>query len=775
MTEKTILGVRLRRIIITFVNGMGRGKGIRVYFRGRRAYTNGTDINLPAIRDLAEIPYPTARALIGYSIHEVAHIRETDFNAIIRAINEGRMEPDDLIKKFENAIEDYRIERITAQQFPGSVDDLTALRNMIHPSLSWLRPEWMADPRACGPLALTWTGSLLNGFNIPAVMPTLNEFPAPVRALIDNWTMRMDGVVDTDAVIELAIAFAKEAMDYADASRSQNNSKSDASDDDDADADDAGDEGDADEADGDQDQQNDAPSQGDASADDQDQDPSGPAETSEKQNDDADGDVGNAANATASEEAEAPNSDGEDTPSEDASSSKQKGKLPNSDDGDGEGSENASQGQSDPDDINDQSDSGDASSSDKTSDDDADGNASGSSDPKPSQAGDNDQNDPATSGKDSDAEQRDSSDGADADESDPFADVLDENAAFDDFIDDLRDAIAAHPLPEEMPETIDGEVDPDEIVETIDQANSVAPNYTSPDPDPAGDQPQANRAAAAHHYDDTRFIPVDQSGEEESLLPTIMAEAAGVIGTTARTIRRLLMSEERKGTHRNRRDGNFDIRNISAIVRQTGQCYKKAWERPAPETHLTILGDFSGSMLSGRYDPFGSAGATSTPLSLAVTGMFAVSEATRNTSIETSIYGYTGYSPNVTLYAFKEGKQSQIATRRKIGNYSNLPCNCTPTGEAMAAVAELLEDVTQKRRILLVMTDGDADNPKLCEAVIDLLERRGVEVVAIGINHDSVRKWCRNSHVIQDISQLPQALLACIDPRAGKKSVRKAA
>src|SRR3546814_5438558 len=68
----------------------------------------------------------------------------------------------------------------------------------------------MADPRACGPLALTWTGSLLNGFNIPAVVPTLSEFPAPVRALIDNWTMRMDGVVDTDAVIDLAIVFAKE-------------------------------------------------------------------------------------------------------------------------------------------------------------------------------------------------------------------------------------------------------------------------------------------------------------------------------------------------------------------------------------------------------------------------------------------------------------------------------------------------------------------------------------------------------------------------------------
>src|SRR3546814_2241051 len=87
--------------------------------------------------------------------------------------------------------------------------------------------------------------------------------------------------------------------------------------------------------------------------------------------------------------------------------------------------------------------------------------------------------------------------------------------------------------------------------------------------------------------------------------------------------------------------------------------------------------------------------------------------------------------------------------------------------------SDLLEDVANKRRILMVMTDGIADNPKLCEDVITVLEARGVEVVAIGINNDSVRKWCRNSHVIDDISQLPQALLACIDPRAGKNSLRK--
>src|SRR3546814_16782327 len=113
--------------------------------------------------------------------------------------------------------------------------------------------------------------------------------------------------------------------------------------------------------------------------------------------------------------------------------------------------------------------------------------------------------------------------------SDPFAVGLDENAAFDDFIDDLRDAIAANPLPEEMPDATDGEVDPEEIVETIDQSNSVAPDYTSPDPDPGNEQSQANRSATAHHYDDTLFVPVEQSREDEDRKRVVLVKCVLVL------------------------------------------------------------------------------------------------------------------------------------------------------------------------------------------------------------------------------------------------------
>lgn len=788
MQEKTILGVRLRRRIITTVNGMGRKDGVRVFFRGTRAYTNGKDIVLPAIRDLAEIPYSVARALIGFAIHEVAHVRYTDFDAILRAIEDGRMEPDALIKKFENCIEDYRIEGEITKEFPGAASDLTDLRIRIHPKAGQLSPQWLADPRACGPLALTWTGSLLNGFLIPEVTPTLDSIPTPVRALIDNWTVRMTNVASTEEAVDLAIVFAKEAMDYADASRAQrpqNSSQSNGQDQAENDQN-PGEQGDGEPNDrsstDDQKQNEDkagtSSDENQKAGEDTPDDVSTDADVESEGDEESDDDTGTSSDPETDEEPEQPNDeiDNTDQPADQSDDGEnhsgeqtpQNGGNPDAEDNSGSNLDSDPASSETNDDINfgtgvpsaegqcSEGQGGPTTSSvdlhdpDTQSGDDSNEASTGAPSANPASNGAEDETGPNQSANDK-----------------PFGDALDPNAEFDDFLDDLRDAIAANPLPEEVPDATDGEVDPAEVLDNIATANSAAPDYTSPDADPADqasndDGPQnRGRGAGAHFYDDKRFVPVEPSSEEDNEIAHIISESAGIIGTTARTIRRLLMAEEQKGVHRNRRDGSFDIRNISAIVRQTGTCYKKQWERPAPETHLTLLADFSGSMSGKR-------------LNLAVTGMFAVNEATRNTSIETSLYGFCGDSPEVTLYAFKEGRQSQTITRRKIGNYLNLDLECTPTGEAMAAVGELLEDVQQKRRVLVVMTDGQADNPSLCEQVIAVLLRRGIEVVGIGIQNRSITNWCPNSHVIDDISQLPTALLACIDPR-GTKAMRKAA
>lgn len=853
MQQKTILGVTLRRRIITTVNGMGRGERINVVFKGTRAYTNGKTIVLPAIRDLAEIPYSTARALIGYAIHEVSHVRFTDFEAIIRAIEAGKMTSDALIKKFENAIEDYRIERKISREFPGSASDLEALRNLIHPPLKKLKPGWLADPRACGPLALTWTGSLLNGFRVTEVQTTLDALPAPVRTLINNWTVRMTNVASTEEVVDLAIVFAKEAMDYADMSRPQPQPNS------------SNDQTQPDQL-GDQDQQ-DEPNQsphdqdqgGDEKQDEGEDQPDnvndgGENSTNSDDNPANDGAPGNGT-APAESNATQADQDGEggersdtDTPSSnsfdgqpgeksdqqpqgDVTSANEGGsssdQIENSDSPVGEGQNNGvddidfnsssstnGRGQPDPagNENNDQSGSIDI--NDGMADEYDDGTTSDfperkSSDGAQASNEDSDTTDtdqtPETdgssiNGSDSGADRNTSFDPSDMSDalndqlnqsseatdetgdandddvdSDPFADVLEKDAEMDDILSDLREIISQTPLPESPPEATDGEVDPNQVLKNVKAANNAAPDFQSPDPDPNSEKSdREGDGASKNEYHDSRFFPIDEVGEDNQF-EILRSAAAGVIATTARTIRRLLMAEEQRGVLRNKRAGQFDIRNISAIVRNTGSCYKKKWEKPAPKTHLMLLTDFSGSMAMGPSDAWSDPMASKqTRLSLAMTGALAIEEATHNTQIETSLYGYSGYSPEVQLCVFKDGHQRRITTRRKIGSYLGVDKGCTPTAEAMIAVADILDHMTENRRILVVLTDGDADDMPLCSAVVPVLLRRGIEVVAIGIMKDSVKHWCPDHYVINDIAELPTALLSIIDPR-GHKKLRKAA
>lgn len=754
---RTILGVDLRRLIVGTINGLAMGRPIRVIFRGTRAYTDGNTVVLPKIRDLAEIPYEKARALIGYAIHELGHILYTDWKQVERAFNEGK-----LVKKFENCIEDYRIERELVREFPGAKDDLTALRIRIHPRLSDLTTGWLRDPRACGPLALTWTGSRLNGFPNPHVQETLDAIAQPVQALIERWTDMMDGVADTAGAVDLAIVFKAEADEYAARTRLPEMAKpkppEPAND-----TDEPVMEGDS-ESDGGNEPQSDDPGtpddarkDGDPSASDADR-PSGGA------NDGADGD-----------ERQSPPQDGIEDLDFGAGAPDKGGKSSKG----GSARDKASLGVD-----------GDLLSEERDPDGEpveGEGGEPATMEEGAGQTGtatSEEQEDPAQAerGEDDGSGPREGPAVDDSDDDHGFGDSLDADASFEDMIDDIAEQIAddvrnGGALPEEEPDATDGEVDPSSLQDDVGDANAAAPDYTSDAGSQTNGKPGGN-SASKNHWDDKRFQPVSTQ-TDECQYENMRSAAAGTISTTARTIRRLLMAEAQSGSITNRRSGQFDIRNMSAIVRGTGTCYKKDWHRPAPSTLLTVLTDFSGSMsnsmaqvmamLGGRGDPDMDDSPTYPPVMLAMMGALAIEQATRGTQVTTAIYAYTGSSPRVDLSIFKEGAQSPLETRRRIGAYRNVTMDLTPTAEAMAAVASRIENSPENRKILLVLTDGRADDMDLAREVSALLERRGIEVVVIGIGNDSVREWAPVSHVISDIRELPQALLSTIDPRAARK------
>lgn len=90
---------------------LGRKYGVKVRIGGDKACTDGRIIYLPSLP--LDGDDKLLGLLRGYTDHESAHIRDTDFAALKAA----KLQP--LEKHLWNIIEDWRVENLLAKQFPG--------------------------------------------------------------------------------------------------------------------------------------------------------------------------------------------------------------------------------------------------------------------------------------------------------------------------------------------------------------------------------------------------------------------------------------------------------------------------------------------------------------------------------------------------------------------------------------------------------------------------------------------------------------------------------
>lgn len=94
-------------------DALGRKYGINVRIGGNRAYTDGNNIQLPALPlDAGDTALNLAR---GYLDHETAHLRHTDFELLAKA-NLAPVE-----KHVWNILEDFMVERKLATIYPTTV------------------------------------------------------------------------------------------------------------------------------------------------------------------------------------------------------------------------------------------------------------------------------------------------------------------------------------------------------------------------------------------------------------------------------------------------------------------------------------------------------------------------------------------------------------------------------------------------------------------------------------------------------------------------------
>ena len=77
------------------------------------------------------------------------------------------------------------------------------------------------------------------------------------------------------------------------------------------------------------------------------------------------------------------------------------------------------------------------------------------------------------------------------------------------------------------------------------------------------------------------------------------------------------------------------------------------------------------------------------------------------------------------------------------------------------ALCELLRQ-RERRKLLIVLTDGSPDDFRTAMDVIDTAERLGIEVCGIGIDARAVTKLFSKSAVIRTVEELPKALFGLL-------------
>nr|WP_321512938.1 VWA domain-containing protein [uncultured Pseudodesulfovibrio sp.] len=88
---------------------------------------------------------------------------------------------------------------------------------------------------------------------------------------------------------------------------------------------------------------------------------------------------------------------------------------------------------------------------------------------------------------------------------------------------------------------------------------------------------------------------------------------------------------------------------------------------------------------------------------------------------------------------------------------------CTPLGEALWWVLQQMQPLSEPRRIVLILTDGDPDSSNVALSAIEDARRLGIEIYGLGIMSEAITKLIPNhSRTIHDLSELAPSMFGML-------------
>lgn len=205
---------------------------------------------------------------------------------------------------------------------------------------------------------------------------------------------------------------------------------------------------------------------------------------------------------------------------------------------------------------------------------------------------------------------------------------------------------------------------------------------------------------------------------------------------------RLVQASKLKRSCAGRLGRLVDHRALHRLPAGDSRVFRRKEEKRAINTAVIVLLDRSGSMSGPRME-------------LARTTVLALADV-------------LGTIPGISVAtgAFP-GKEGAVVSMTPFGrtasqtkeNYAMTANGGTPLAQALGWARVQMAVRQERRKILLVATDGQPSNPGLVTALLERLENEGVELMGLGIlDHGTTRHFFARHRTVQSLGELPEAV-----------------
>ncbi|BDQ36821.1 hypothetical protein SYK_11810 [Pseudodesulfovibrio nedwellii] len=197
------------------------------------------------------------------------------------------------------------------------------------------------------------------------------------------------------------------------------------------------------------------------------------------------------------------------------------------------------------------------------------------------------------------------------------------------------------------------------------------------------------------------------------------------------------------------RHGRLDSRQLHRLSVADARVFKRAGQQVGINTAVHILLDCSGSMRRR----------------IKLTTQVCHAVATALNAIDGINVGVTAFPAGTSVDGGNENNNGPTVCsllghgERVHSNFAISATGCTPLGESLWWTLQQVVPLSESRKIVLILTDGDPDSFNVAFNAIEEGKRFGVEIYGLGIMSEAITKLLPNhSRTINDLPELAPAM-----------------